>query len=775
MKLQCSCGAKYAFDITPEMAQNPVKFVCPSCGLDASDYVNQLVREELAQQTLPDAPLPSLAPPPPPAARLKISHAEKPVEPAETISVSSKFCSKHRGERTTETCAVCQKPICPKCLELFGYFCSPLCKGKAEAQNLDVPVYAGGKHVVEARFWRKTGLAVGALGAVIVLAVGFWVWYAWFGSIPHAYFSVPFEDTDRAYYGASQLTGKDQLVFLHGGTLARCDLKTKKQIWSQQLITPQQIADVVKVENDLEARRDAESASGYHHRRNGEDIEKSARLMLQASLSLRVSGQNIWVGASDKLVHYDWDSGKVRREIPLPERSRELVVNGDELLAFGGQSVTRINLASGDFRVEQFGAPGALRLAAPAAGGLPGTGTDNSQPLDPQKVEAQIQNLKTPARIALPALLANAQHEQQLEAALKNDPQSPRPKNSQLATTTVENFQLVPGKTGFVQLSTRLLEAHFITRTAMKAAPNKSALDGDLNGSKSTAAANEILNEMQHNAGGDAVTEDESRYQITVHLPGSTSAADWIGEVTGPPQLFVLKTVNVIAAGKILIVLDKSNKKLWQTALTYNLPAGDGGMLREESKFGEGPCVEHGDTLYVFDQAVLSAFELSTGNARWRLPSVGVVGLFFGDHDSLYVNTTTGNPDDIKYSRQIDISRKTEAVLFKLDSKTGKTLWSIKPDNNSLYIYGYIAYVSGKFIYAVESYAPDPNDTQMENDMTDSLQKRAHVRIVRIQPSDGRILWEHFQYRCPVDLRFDENSIELVFKKEVQVLRYLTF
>ena len=44
--------------------------------------------------------------------------------------------------------------------------------------------------------------------------------------------------------------------------------------------------------------------------------------MLQAELSLRVSGQNIWVGKGDKLTHYDWDTGKVLREITLPEAGR---------------------------------------------------------------------------------------------------------------------------------------------------------------------------------------------------------------------------------------------------------------------------------------------------------------------------------------------------------------------------------------------------------------------------------------------------------------------
>jgi hypothetical protein len=763
MKVQCSCGAKYAFDATPEMLKNPVKFVCPNCGQDSSDFVNGLIRQEFGGQ-IPPPPPPVAAPAAP---RLKISLEENRAAQPETASVVPKFCSRHPREHATEKCAVCQKPICPKCLELFGYFCSPLCKGKAEAQNLDVPVYAGRKDVVEAKFWRKTGLVIGAIGTVILLALGAWTWYAWFGSVPHTFFSVRFEDADRGYFGRSQLVGKDRIVFLHGWTLARYDLKTKKPVWSLDLVTKRQIDDAIKAANDEDAQMN--EGTGYHQHRSQNDIARSAKRMLQAELSLRVSGQNIWVGLGDKLTHYDWDSGRVLREITLPESDGELVENGGELLMLGAQSVTHISLASGDSRVEQFGVPGVTTLASAqnsATGGLPGASADSGQPLDPQKVEAQAQNLKTPARIALPALLANAQHEQQLEAALNDDPQHPRPKNFQSPPADAESFQLVPGQTGFVQFSTRLLEAHMVTRSAMKA-PGKSVLNGDLNVTKTTEVANEILNEMQRNNGGATVTEDESRYQATVHLPDSASTSDWTGEVVGPPQLFVLKTVNVIAAGKSVIVLDKANKKLWQAALTYNVGAGVGGFFSEESKFGEGPCVEHGDTLYVFDQAVLTAYELSTGNARWRLPSVGVVGLFFDDQDNVYVNTTTGNPDDIKYSRQIDVSRKTEAVLFKVDPKTGKTLWRIKPG-------GYISYLSGKFIYTIQSYDPNPTDEDVLSDMT-AIMKEAYLRIARIRPSDGRILWEYTQGRAPIDARFNANSIELIFKKEVQVLRYLTF
>jgi hypothetical protein len=559
MKIQCSCGAKYAFDITPEMASQPVSFVCPACGQDSSEIVNQLVREELAAPAAPppvaDAPAPLDASPPSHTVRMRVVLPEKPAAPAPAIPVSSKFCAKHHGERTTETCAICGKPICPKCLALFGYFCSPLCKGKAEAQLIDVPVYAGRKDVADARFWRKTGWVIGATATVMVLALGVWTWYAWFGSVPHSYFSVRFEN-DRAYSGRSQLVGRDQMVFLHGGTLARYDWKTKKPVWSQELVTKPQIAELVKAHNDLEARLDQEYSGGYRHRQTQDQVEKSAKRMLEAALSLHVSGQNIWVGKAGQLTRYDWDSGKVLREIARPEGGGELVEKDGELLVLAAQSVTHISLASGDTRVESFGAAATAATAVSArnaaTGGLPGTVADNGRLLNPQKVEAQAQNLKLPARIALPALLANAAHERQLEAALNGDPQHPRSAQLKSPAADAENFQLISGEKGWVQFSSRLLEEHFVTRSAMKAPPQKSVINGDLNASKSTDAANEILNEMQRNRGGDSVTEDESRYQVTVHLPDSAGTADWTGEVVGPPQLFALKSVNVIVARKVL-------------------------------------------------------------------------------------------------------------------------------------------------------------------------------------------------------------------------------
>lgn len=801
MKIECSCGAKYAFDTTPDMVQNPVKFVCPNCGQDSSAFVNELIRREYGAASpvaaTPPAPAPA-SPVAPAAPRLKIAREETPAEPAEPAAPVSKYCSRHRSELATEFCVICKKPICPKCLIEFGYFCSPLCRGKAAAQNIEAPVYAGQKFEVERRFWRKAGLIFGSLATAILLFLGAWTWYAWYGAVPHTYFAVRFGNDARAYSGRSQLVGGDQIVFLHGGLLARYDLKTKKEVWSQQLVTPEEVAAGVKAEEAETARDNTDGGGGYGEVITPEEREKTVRDALQAALTLRVSGQNVWVGkmventnTTDafappdyQLTRYDWDSGRILQQVTVPDDTGEFIERDNELLLVnqtevGAAFVTHISLADGSMSKEEFYDPGVTKAMAANETAGPGRGggasgglfSANGKPLDANKVTAQAQNLTLPARIALPALLGNQSHEEQLEAALR-DSDSGRRGGRQAASPErhiAEHFELIPSENGYIQFAAHVVQEKFITRDAMKAAPAKSALDNpDLNASQTSEVANELLNERQRANGGGTVTEDVSTYQVSLRRTDSPDVVDWTGEVTGPPQIFPLKTVNVITAGKTLLVFDKTNKKLWDATLTYDVPAGNQDLFQNPAQFGQGPCVEHGDTLYIFDQAVLTAFDLASGNARWRLPSVGIVGLFFDDQGMLYVNTTSANPDDIKYSRQIDITKATDDVLMKVDPATGKTLWSIKPG-------GFISYVSGKFIYAVQSYDPNPTDEPVLNDTTADLQKPPYLRIVRISPEDGRILWDYEKDSCPVDVQFNQNSIELVYKQSVQVLRYLAW
>jgi hypothetical protein len=312
-----------------------------------------------------------------------------------------------------------------------------------------------------------------------------------------------------------------------------------------------------------------------------------------------------------------------------------------------------------------------------------------------------------------------------------------------------------------MELSVKLLEARMVARSAMKAGSGNSALEGDVTAGKSMELANEMANDMQRSNGGDVVQEDHSRYQVTLRDLGTEAV--WTGEVVGPPRLYPLTAVTVLAAEKLIIVFSKANKKLWQSSLNYNLPAAVNALDEESAGYGQGPCVEHKDALYVFDEGVLSAFDLGTGNVRWRLPSVGIAGLFFDDRDRIYVNSTTASHESIKYSRQIDLSQKVGSVIFKLDSTNGKILWSEGSK-------GLVNYVSGKSILTAQSYMPE----EREGPET-GFEKGPWLRIRRLSANNGREVWEHYQERAPLDIAFDKNTIRLVFKKEVQVLKFPKF
>jgi hypothetical protein len=493
-----------------------------------------------------------------------------------------------------------------------------------------------------------------------------------------------------------------------------------------------------------------------------------------------VSGQNIWVVEEGRIKQYDWFSGKVLQEVALPKYHGRPIARQNELLVPGWtdddartQFITHISLANGEQRTEEFPDPSKVAVAtttnATKRPGGPASAAAGNKSTDADKLAERARNVNLPGRIALPAVLANEVHQQQIMKELR-DPNAaqPVPRKTGKAPVKPSHYMLVPSHNGNMQMGVYLLEEHIVTREAMKAPPGKSVLNGQLTADKTAEVANEILNDMQRDLGGSTVSEDQSRYQITLHRPDSPDTPDWTGEVVGPPQLFPLKTVNVLAAGRTVIVFDKSNKKLWEASFTYPVAAGYRGFSEVESQFGDGPCVEHGNVLYVFDQAVLSAFDLATGNARWRVPSVGVVGLFFDDQGMLYVNTTTGSPDDIKYARQIDVSKSTDAVLLKIDPRTGKTLWSVKPG-------GFICYLSGKFMYTFQAHDPNPTDQEVLSDTLEGLQQPPYLRLARINPKNGIELWQQYQGRAPVNICFKDNYIELIFKKEVQVLHYLSF
>jgi outer membrane protein assembly factor BamB len=260
------------------------------------------------------------------------------------------------------------------------------------------------------------------------------------------------------------------------------------------------------------------------------------------------------------------------------------------------------------------------------------------------------------------------------------------------------------------------------------------------------------------------------RCQVTLRRFGVPGAADWTGDAAGNPQLFPLQTVDVLVADKAIWVFDKSNKRLWESKLNSELLGGFRPALAGETPpFGEGPVVEKGDTLYLFDAAELTAFDLASGNARWHLATPSIAGLHF-DAQGIYVNSSGQSPGILKGQSHADVPESVPHMVQKVEAKTGRVVWSADRE-------GLVRYLSGKFLYTVAS---QHGDTAEDEDfdlpvLNTGMQKTPHVRIKRLDPSTGKVIWEHYHRHSPLDVRFEKNTISVLCRKEMQVLKYLAF
>jgi len=222
-----------------------------------------------------------------------------------------------------------------------------------------------------------------------------------------------------------------------------------------------------------------------------------------------------------------------------------------------------------------------------------------------------------------------------------------------------------------VELRVKLLEAKVTYVQSIKPR-GPSQLDNQTTaGSSASLIGEEILNDLKRSQTGGVRPVDQSRYEVRLRRWIQAQPVEWKGEVTGAPFFFALATVDLVVAGQTLAVFDKENHELFESKLSYpvseRFTTGDlaGRLL---------PAAERNNTLYFFDQGVLTAFSLPAGEVRWRLPSFGISAIQFDAQGMLYVNSTTAGPEDIQYSDTVTFA-KIPAVLLKLDAASGKILW----------------------------------------------------------------------------------------------------
>ncbi|MEP6664736.1 MAG: hypothetical protein ABJC04_13850, partial [Verrucomicrobiota bacterium] len=433
---------------------------------------------------------------------------------------------------------------------------------------------------------------------------------------------------------------------------------------------------------------------------------------------------------SHNVVDLDLQSGTVKKTIPFHGHASAFMRGDGNLLLVAeggrlGKFVTQIALDSGEAKTVTVAS--SLRQAANVSRDLP------------------------PDVLPTASLLLKYE----LEGEQKNRPS--------LYKFSSEFF---PAGQNLVEMQVKLLQPKISFAQNMKA-PGKSHINSETTASTSSRAVfEELSNEMKRDREGGFKQVDESRYGVLLRRSLEPDAVDWKGEVIGAPAFFPMKTVDVLVAGKSLLLFDKRNKKIAESALSY--PVAD----VFSSAFlpaGAAPCVEHDQTLFFFDQGVLTAFHLPDGEVRWRLPSVGISTLQFDEKGMLYVSTTTGSPEDVQYSGQIKMVDTIKPQLLKVNPASGKTLWKCE-------LVGNTCFLTGKFVYLANT-APTGNAMLLglEEGLGAQSHADANLLLFRLDPSNGERLWTLNKSGVPSGMDFFANRILLHYGNEIELLKYLSF
>jgi hypothetical protein len=613
VKVQCPCGTRFAFDIEPVYGRMPVRVNCPGCGADGTDFANEVIRQKLAATAA----------------------AVPPVAAAAVAAASVPFCPRHPKNPATETCRVCGKPICDECMEQFGYVCSTYCRKRAEQTGMDLPVYGKQRAVIEARVaW--VGALIWRTGVfLVVVLMGAWIWYTFFGSQPRVIYSEKLPHGDRARF--YQFLVPNQVLAIKANQMTLFDLAEQRQLWS------------VALNSGIPAPIPLNSARG--------EIEEPARLYPEPHII--ATANDLWILFPGHLAQYDRHTGNRKKEISLNPPFFGMAQNGNGITVIssdesGQQIMTRIALADGTIQTDPIKSTGAV--ASPS----------RSRPQPPAIVVST-----NSAEYAMLAKLVAAK-------AIK------------LKERTNWGDKFVPDGANVVQMKVDLIERKTIIHLAMKA-QKKSVVDDNLTSGQSMEASEQMINDMRRDQTGGVEEEDASRYQVILRRWPATTAPDWTGEVIGAPAFFALKTRNVLVAGSSIQVFDKNNKKLWSASLTYSIPPHNSEDFVTEA---DPPCVESDNTLYVFDRGMLTSFDAATGQVHWRLTSVGISQVQPDGKGRLYVTSTTASPDSIQFSQQFNLSAKVNPVILKVEATTGRVLWRIEGIGDKCLLSGKFIYAA---------------------------------------------------------------------------------
>ncbi|MCD6049430.1 MAG: hypothetical protein K0Q55_833 [Verrucomicrobia bacterium] len=724
IKLLCSCGTKFAFDVEPVDGRMPAPLLCPSCQLECTEYANAYIAQVLAVTppvpsikvpvfTPPPSPSPALPPPPPVTApapalapapvaeapalssKLRVTRTAHtppaapaapaiatPAEPTKPVAAPKPGglgVSRKASEPVAPPAAATPPPPSAEGVPEDDSFAARRAKRLAEAQ---------GKQVATHQEWGKTLRVIRVASVLLIIFIGVAGWYSFIGSAPATYYYLP--SSEGSYGTVAKLFSPDELVVANGKGISLHDLKSGQPRWTTT----------------------TKSEGG------GEDDDNRYRYGSDATY-LHLTDKDIWAAQNGKLHQLDPLTGKAQKQIPINGQVTEFAVLDKNLTVVsqsrGQHHVMVVNLATGDTKTETFG-------TAPK-----------------EKIVAQVKGNEQ-----RPATSGNL-----LKQELEGDDEFSAFSKNTLYASAGDHA---------VRVDIKITETNFTRVKVMRDAPKQSKLNSKTSiMSNPLGIAGEVFNDIKRSDGGQFQSVDMSTYQVIISRRLKDGESVWQGEIKGEPTYYSGKTVDLVVGHQDVIILSKANKLIAQKRL--NFPTGEMGGLafrREEN----APFLETADTLYFWDKGTLTAFALATGEKRWEFENVGITSVVADDNDGVYVCGTTATTDSIQFSEEVSLENRPRTQFFKLDARSGKKEWECKEGSKDVYL-------TGKFLYTTR-----PAGSTLGMMGGDDSAGRTFIH--RVNPRNGKIEWE-LEYKGDIDrIHVFLNRLAITSDGEVKVLKFLS-